>query len=38
MQKKIEKNFLVCEIMASKMAAVNCLHYRGNNCHGQSMR
>ena len=38
MQKKIEKNVLVCEIMASEMAAVNCLYYKGNNCHGQSMR
>ena len=37
MQKKIEKKFLVSEIMASEMAAVNCLYYKGNNCHGQSM-
>ena len=38
MQKKIQKKFLVSEIMASEMAAVNCLYYKGNNCHGQSMR
>ena len=38
MQKKIQKKFLVYEIMASEMAALNCLYYKGNNCHGQSMR
>ena len=38
MQKQIQKNFLVCEIMASEMAAGNCLYYKGNNCHGRSMR
>ena len=38
MQKKIEKNFLVCEIMASENAAVNGVYYKENNCHGQSMR
>ena len=38
MQKKIQKKFLVYEIMASEMAAVNCLYYEGNNCHSQSMR
>ena len=37
-KKKIEKNFLVCEIMASEMAAVNCLYFKGNNSHAQSMR
>ena len=37
MQKKIEKIFLVCEIIASERAAVNCLYYEGNTCHGQSM-
>ena len=37
MQKKIEKNFLVFEIIASEMAAVNCLYYEGNTCHGNSM-
>ena len=38
MQKKIEKKIHGCEIMASEMAAVNCLYYKGNNCHGQPMR
>ena len=37
MQKKIEKIFLVSEIIASEMAAVNCLYYEWNTCHGQSM-
>ena len=36
--KKIEKKFLVPEIIASEMAAVNCLYYEGNTCHGKSMR
>ena len=34
MQKKIQKKFLVSEIIASEMAAVNCLYYEGNTCHG----
>ena len=38
MQRKIQKNFLVSEIMASEMAAVNCLYYEGNTWHGKSMR
>ena len=38
MQKKIEKIFLVSKIIASEMAAVNCLYYEGNTCHGKSMR
>ena len=38
MQKKMEKNFLVSEIIASEMNAVNCLYYEGNTCHGKSMR
>ena len=38
MQKEIEKKFLVSEIIASGMAAVNCLCYEGNTCHGKSMR
>ena len=38
MQRKIQKIFLVSEIIASEMAAVNCLYYEGNTCHGQSMR
>ena len=38
MQKKIGNIFLVFEIIASEMAAVNCLYYEGNTCHGKSMR
>ena len=38
MQKKIEKNCLVCEIIASEIAAVNYLYYEGNTCHDKSMR
>ena len=38
MEKNIKKKFLVSEIIASKRAAVNCLYYEGNTCHGQSMR
>ena len=38
MQKKNQKNFLVSEIIASEMAAVNCLYYEGNTCHGKSTR
>ena len=38
MQKKIEKIFLVSQIIASEMAAVNCLYYEGNACHNKSMR
>ena len=38
MQKKIEKIFLVSEIIASEMAAVNCLYYEGYICYGKSMR
>ena len=38
MQKTIEKKVLVSEIIASEMAAVNCLYYEGNTCHGMSMR
>ena len=37
MQKKIQKKFLVSEIIASEMAAVNCLYYEGCTCHGKSM-
>ena len=37
MQRKIEKIFLVSEIIASEMAAVNCLYYEGYTCHGKSM-
>ena len=38
MQKKISKKFLVSEIIASEMVAVNCLYYEGNTCHGKSIR
>ena len=38
MQKNIEKKFLVSEIIASEMAAVNCLYCEGNTSHGKSMR
>ena len=38
MQKKIQKKFLVSQIIASEMAAVNCFYYEGNTCHGKSMR
>ena len=38
MQKKIEKAFLVSEIIASELAALNCFPYEGNTCHGQSLR
>ena len=37
MQRKIEKIFLVSEIIASEVAAVNCLYYKGNICHGKLM-
>ena len=38
MQKKIQKKCLVSEKIASEMAAVNCLYYEGNTCHGKSLR
>ena len=38
MQKKIQKNFVVSEIIACELAAVNCLYYEGNTCHGKSTR
>ena len=38
MQKKIRKKFPFSEIIASEMAAVNCLYYEGNTCHGKAMR
>ena len=37
MQKEIEEKFLVSEIIASEMAAVNCLYYERNTCQGKSM-
>ena len=38
MPKKIEKKFLLSEIIASEMVAVNGPYYEENTCHGQSMR
>ena len=38
MQKKIEKIILVSQIIASEIAAVNCLYYEENACHNKSMR
>ena len=38
MEKKIEKKFLLSEIIGSEMAAVNCLYYEGYTCHGKSVR
>ena len=38
MEKKIQKKFLVSEIIASEMAAANCLYYEGNTCRGKSVR
>ena len=35
MQKEIVKKFLVSEITASEMVAVNCPYYKENTCHGQ---
>ena len=37
MQRKIQKIFLVNGIIPSEMAAVNCLYYKENICHGQLM-
>ena len=38
MQKKIQKKFVISEIIASEMAVGNCLYYEVNTCHGKSMR
>ena len=38
MQRKIQKKILASEIIASEMAAVNCLYYERDTCHGKSMR
>ena len=38
MQKKIKKKFVFSEIITSEMAAVSCLYYEGNTCHGKSVR
>ena len=37
MEQKIQKIFLLSEIIACEMAAANCLYYEGNTCHGKSM-
>ena len=37
MQRKIQKKFLLSEIIASEIAAINCLYFEGNTCHRQSM-
>ena len=37
MQKKTQQKFLVSQIIASEMAAVNCLYYEGNAYHNKSM-
>ena len=36
-KKKMQKEFLVSEIIASEMGAVDCLYYEGNTFHGKSM-
>ena len=38
MQNKIEKMFLVSNLIASELTDLNCFYYKGNTCHGQSMR
>ena len=38
MQKEIEIKFPVSEVIASQLAALNCVYYEGNTCHGKSMR
>ena len=37
-KKKIEKKFIVFEIIASEMAPIICLYYEGNTSHGKPMR
>ena len=37
MQRKIEKEFFVFEIIVSKLVALNCLYKEQNTCHWQSM-
>ena len=37
MQKNIEKNVFVFEIIASELVAFNCLYYADNACHRHSM-
>ena len=36
-EKKIQKTFVVPEIIASENVALNCLSYDENICYGQSM-
>ena len=33
MQKKIQKNFFVFDIIASELVALNCLYEADNACH-----
>ena len=32
----MEKKFLVSEVIAREIAAVNCLYFKGKSCHGKS--
>ena len=38
MQKKIQKKFIVFEIKASELVALNCLYLADNACYGHSVR
>ena len=37
MQREIEKESFVSEIIVSELVALNCLYKEGNTCHRQSM-
>ena len=37
MNKKIEKNFFVLEIITSEFVALNCLYQEENTCHRHSV-
>ena len=37
MKKKIEKKFVVFEIIASEFVALNCLYKEANTCHRQTV-
>ena len=37
MQRKIEKNYSVFEILMSELVALKCLYQEGNYCHQQSI-
>ena len=37
MERKIEKNSFLFEIIVSELVALNCLYKEENTCHGQSM-